>query len=58
MIDILNDFLQGFQTLKLCLACQLSFVEQASWSELASRGGLSDQKIKKGTFVRVEKVSS
>ena len=43
--------------LKLCLACLLSFVEQASWAELVGRGGLSYQEIKKGTFVRVEKVS-
>ena len=44
-------------THKLCLACLLSFVEQVSWAELARQGGLSDQKIKKGTFVRVEKLS-
>ena len=44
-------------TLKPCLACLLSFVEQAIWAELDRRGGLSDQKIKKGTFVRVEKLS-
>ena len=44
-------------TLKLCLACLLSFVEQASLAELECRGGLSDQKFKKGTFVRVEKLS-
>ena len=30
---------------------------QATWAELARRGGLSDQKIKKGTFVRIEKIS-
>ena len=41
--------------LKLCLACLLSFVEQASWAELEHLGSLSDQKIKKDTFVRVEK---
>ena len=28
-----------------------------AWAELAHRGGLSDQKIKKDTFVRVEKLS-
>ena len=33
------------------------FVEQAGWTEPARQGGLSDQKIKKGTFVRVEKLS-
>ena len=44
-------------TLKLCLACLLSFVEQASWAELVRQGGLSDQKIKKGTFAWVEKLS-
>ena len=27
------------------------------WAELARRESLSDQKIKKGTFVRVEKLS-
>ena len=69
MIDIFNDFMQGLKTVKifeigqcpstleLCLACLLSFVEQASWAELEHRDGLSDQKIKKGTFVRVEKLS-
>ena len=30
---------------------------QATWAELVRRGGLSDQKIKKGTFVRIEKLS-
>ena len=40
---------------KLCLAYMLNFVEQASWAELEIREGLSDQKVKKGTFVRVEK---
>ena len=43
--------------LKLCLSCLLSFVEQASWEELERPVGLSDQKIKKGTFIRVEKLS-
>ena len=42
---------------KLCLVCLLSFVEQASWAELARQGGLSDQKIKKGTFVRSGKLN-
>ena len=41
----------------LCLACLLSFIEQASWAELERRGALSDEKIKKGTFVRFEKLS-
>ena len=36
---------------KLCL---LNFAEQTSWEELMRQGGLFDQKIKKGTFVRVE----
>ena len=27
------------------------------WAELVGRGGLSDQKIKKGTFLRIEKLS-
>ena len=69
MIDILNDFLQGFQnvkifkigqcssTHKLCLACLLSFAEQASWAEHVCRGGLSDLKIMQGIFFRVEKIS-
>ena len=30
---------------------------QAAWAELVRRGGLSDQKIKKGTFLRIEKLS-
>ena len=30
---------------------------QAAWAELVCRGGLSDQKIKKGTFLRIEKLS-
>ena len=30
---------------------------QATWAELVRRGGLSDQKIKKGTFLRIEKLS-
>ena len=29
---------------------------QATWAEFARRGGLSDQKIKKGTFIKVEKL--
>ena len=39
------------------MACLLSFAEQASWEELVRQGGLSNQKIKKGTFIRDEKVS-
>ena len=34
----------------------LSFVKQANWAELERPGGLSYQKIKKGAFVRVEKI--
>ena len=30
---------------------------QAAWAELVRRGGLSDQKIKKGTFLSIEKLS-
>ena len=30
---------------------------QAAWAELVRRGGLSDQKIMKGTFRRVEKLN-
>ena len=30
---------------------------QAAWAELVGRGGLSDQKIKKGTFLRIEKLN-
>ena len=30
---------------------------QATWAELARQRGLSDQKMIKGTFVRVEKLS-
>ena len=30
---------------------------QAAWAELVCRGGLPDQKIKKGTFLRIEKLS-
>ena len=44
-------------TRKLCLACLLNFADQASWAEFARRGDLSDQKTKKGTFIRVEKLS-
>ena len=33
---------------KLCLAFLLNFAEEASWAELAFRGGLYDQKNKKG----------
>ena len=35
----------------------LSFVELASWAELERQGGLSYQKIKKITFVGIEKLS-
>ena len=31
--------------------------QQASWAELVRRGDLSDEKIKKGTLLRVEKLS-
>ena len=31
--------------------------QQAAWAELVRRGGLSDQKIKKGTFLRIAKLS-
>ena len=41
---------------KLCLACLINFAKQASWAELARRGDLSYQKIKKVTFLRVEKL--
>ena len=40
-----------------CPASLPNFLEQACWAEFVSRGGLSDQKFKKGTFVRVEKLS-
>ena len=30
---------------------------QATWAELVRRQGLSDQKIKKGTFLRIDKLS-
>ena len=42
---------------KLCLAWLLNFAGQASWAELVHRGDPSDQKTKKGTFIRVEKLS-
>ena len=35
----------------------LNFVEQASWAEVVRRQGLSDQKIKIGFIIRVEKLS-
>ena len=38
----------------LCLAYLLNFTDQASWAEPAGRRVLSDQKIEKGTFIRVE----
>ena len=43
--------------LKFCPASLLNKTEQASQADLERRGGSSDQKIKKGTFVRVEKLS-
>ena len=30
---------------------------QSTWAELARQGGLTDQKIKKDTFVRIETLS-
>ena len=42
---------------KLFLALLLDFAEQDSLTKFAIREGSSDQKIKKGTFVRVEKLS-
>ena len=30
---------------------------QAVWAELVRRGSLSDQKLKKGTFLRIEKLN-
>ena len=36
---------------------QLGYGLRATWAELARRWGLSDQKIKNGTFVRIEKLS-
>ena len=44
-------------TCKLCLACLLNFAEQASWAELIVEGICLTQKTKKGTFIRVEKLS-
>ena len=41
----------------LCLACLFNFAEQASSAEPTRRGDLSDQKITKGTFIKVEKLS-
>ena len=35
----------------------LNFVEQASWPEPVQQGDLSDQKIKNGTIIIVEKLS-
>ena len=48
---------QTSSMLKLCPASLLNKTEQTSQVELEHRGGLSDQKIKKSTFVRVEKLS-
>ena len=36
----------------------LNFAEQTTWAEPMHQGGLSNQKIKDGTFIRVEKLSS
>ena len=44
-------------THKLCVACLLNFVEQASWAELVHRQGLTDQKIEIGFIIRVGKLS-
>ena len=44
-------------TRNFSLACLFNFDKLAGWAELVRRGGLSDKKIKKGTFVRVEKLS-
>ena len=44
-------------THRLCPACLLNFTKQASLAELPHQAGLPDQKIKKGTFIRVEKIS-
>ena len=41
---------------KLSLACLLNFAEQASQAKIRRRAGLFDKKIKKRTFVRVEKL--
>ena len=42
---------------KLCLACLLNFAEQFSLAEFERRWDLSDQKTKKGTSIKVEKLS-
>ena len=34
----------------------LYFAEHGSWAEFALQGGLADQRIKKGIFVKVEKL--
>ena len=44
-------------TCKLCVACLFSLAVHLSLAEFAHREGLSNQTIKKGTFVRVEKLS-
>ena len=43
-------------TRKLCFACLLNFAEQASWTELARHGGLSDQKLRRVLMLRIEKL--
>ena len=43
---------------KLCLACLLNFAKQAScWAELERGEDLSDQNVKKGSFLKVEELS-
>ena len=66
---ISNNFTQGFQKRQYCYdrimplyassahAAHVPARLQATWAEFARRGGLSDQKIKKGTFLRIEKLS-
>ena len=63
VMNISNNFCNDLKNVKsivhpsvhqLCLACLLNFAEQV---ELACRRGLSDQKIWKGTFVKVVKLS-
>ena len=41
---------QCMSTRNFCLACLLSFYEQASLAKLARQGGLSDQKLKWTSF--------
>ena len=47
----------SISTHNLCPACLLNKIEQASQAELVCRQGLSDQKIKSGFIIRVEKLS-